>query len=35
MLVDTINAKGKSFYYLLTPEETAGTYATKRLETYA
>ena len=35
MLVGTINAKGKSFYYLLAPEENTGTYATKRLETYA
>lgn len=35
MLVGTVNAKGKSFYYLLAPEENTGTYATKRLETYA
>ncbi|MBE6630302.1 MAG: hypothetical protein E7624_05570 [Ruminococcaceae bacterium] len=35
MLVGTVNAKGKNFYYLLTPEKNTGTYATKRLETYA
>ena len=35
MLVGTVNANGKSFYYLLAPEENTGTYATERLETYA